>query len=164
MPAASFVDSSHRVVVTICSGALTLADLKSTFAEICGNPEFRPNFRQLIDLSKVSKCPLYARDLYQLKQAHDPFSNKGKRALVAPHGVLFGIGRMYQQILSSPQVEVFHLLVEAASWLELNTAILEIVEKQSALSQQNLTNEGTLLDVPPDAPAARKRLRKGSTG
>lgn len=162
MPAVTFVDSSHRMVVTICSGVLTLADLKATFAEIRGNPEFRPNFEQLIDLSKVSKCPLYSKDLYQLKQAYDPFSNKGKRAVVAPHGVLFGIGRMYQQILSSPQFEVFHSLVEAATWLELNPAILRVVEKQSALSQQNLTKECTLPVVPPDAPVARKHLRKRS--
>jgi hypothetical protein len=142
---------------------LTRADLEATFAEIGGNPEFQPDFQQLIDLSKVSKCPLYSRDLYQLK-VYDPFSNKGKRAVVAPRGVLFGIGRMYQQILSSPQFEVFHSLVEAVSWLGLNVGILGVVENQSALSQQTLTKEGTLPDVPPDAPPARKHLRKGSTG
>jgi hypothetical protein len=162
MPAVSFVDASHPVVITICSGVLTLADLKVTFAEIRGNPEFRPNFQQLINLSEVSKCHLYSKDLYQLKQAYDPFSNKGKRAMVAPHGVLFGIGRMYQQILNSQQFEVFHSLLEATSWLGLNAVILE--GAQQFTSKQRLKEESALLDEPSDAPSggiAPKHLRKG---
>lgn len=152
MPAVSFVDSSHRVVVTICSGDLTLHEVKATFADIHGNPDFRPDFQQLIDLSEVSKCPLYSKDLYQLKQAHDPFSNEGKRALVAPHAVLFGIGRMYQQILSSSQFEVFRSLVDAMSWLGLNAVILGAAQREAASSAQRLREENTLLDVPPDDP------------
>ena len=115
MPAASFVDSSHRVVVTICSGELTLNEVKAAFAEIRRHPDFHPDFRQFITLSEVSKCLRCSKDPYRLKQAHDPFSNKSQRAAVAPHGVLFGIGRMYQLILSNQQFEVFHSLVEAST-------------------------------------------------
>jgi hypothetical protein len=166
MPATSFVDASHRVVITLCSGVLTLADLKATFAEIRRNPEFRANFQQLINLSEVCQCDLYSKDLYQLKQTYDPFSNKGKRAMVAPRGVLFGIGRMYQQILNSQQFEVFHSLAEARTWLGLNAVIPEAAQRL-ALSTQKLKEESTLLDVPSDNPSGRtaaNRSRKGSGG
>lgn len=166
MPVVSFVDSSHRVVVTICSGDLTFDEVKATFAEIRRHPDFHPDFHQLITLSEVSKCLLYFKDLYQLKQAHDPFSNKGKRAVVAAHGVLFGVGRMYQQILNSQQFEVFHSLVEARTWLGLNAVMLEAAQ-QSASSSLRLKEETSLLDVPSDAPSGDitpKHLRKGSSG
>ncbi|HWX92767.1 MAG TPA: hypothetical protein VNY29_09055 [Terriglobales bacterium] len=166
MPATSFVDASHRVVVTICSGQLTLDEVKTTFADTRRHPDFHPDFRQLINLSKVSKCLLYSKDLYQLRQEHDPFSNKGKRAVVAPHGVLFGIGRMYQQILNSQEFEVFDSLVEARTWLGLNAVMLDAA-LQSASSALGLKEETSLLDVPSDDPSGDttpKHLRKGSSG
>jgi hypothetical protein len=167
MPAASFVDASHRVVITVCSGELTLDEVKTTFADIRGHPEFRPDFHQLIDLSEVSKCDLYFKDLYQLTEhGHDPFSRKGKRAVVAPNAVLFGIGRMYQQVLDSQKFEVFHSLLEATSWLGLNAVILQAAQ-QCAPSRLRLTEKKILLDVPSDAPSrpiTPKHLRKESGG
>ena len=47
---ASFVDPSNRVVISVCSGVVTLKDVKSSYAEIKANPGFRPDFSQLIDL------------------------------------------------------------------------------------------------------------------
>jgi hypothetical protein len=160
MPAASFVDSCNRVVITVCTGELTLDEIKMTCAEIHGHKEFCPDFQQLIDLSEASTCHLYAKDLYQLKHAYDPFSNKGKRAVVAPDAVWFGIGRMYQLMLNSAQFEVFRSLPEAIAWLGLNATILEAGRKQSV---QSVGKKSTRLDPPPDVPALHRTTRHGPT-
>jgi hypothetical protein len=167
MPAASFVDSSHRVVITVCSGELTLDEITATCAEIQGHPEFRPDFQQLIDLSIASKCHLFAKDLYQLKHAYDPFSNKGKRAVVAPDAVWFGIGRMYQLMLNSTQFDVFRSLPEAIAWLGLEARVVELGRMLSTQSAQNQRKESTLLNAPLDSPAFSRvtgqRPPKGET-
>jgi hypothetical protein len=131
MPAASFVDSHNRLVMTICTGELTLDEVETTYAEIHRHPEFCPDFQQFLDFSEASRCHLYAKDLYQLKHAHDPFSNRAKRAVVAPDAVWFGISRMYQLMLNSAQFEVFRSLPEASEWLGIEARVLELGRKQS---------------------------------
>jgi hypothetical protein len=163
MPAASIVDSSHRVVITVCSGELTLDEIKATSAEIQGHSEFHPDFQQLIDLSAASKCHLYAKDLYQLKDAYDPFSNKGKRAVVAPDAVWFGIGRMYQLMLNSTQFAVFRSLPEAIAWLGLDVTVLEVVHRLSMESAESPRKESTPLDATLDVPALHRTSRQAPT-
>jgi len=60
-----------------------LAEIKSSCADIKAHPEFRPDFRQLIDLSEVSKLDLRYSELNLLAEFHDPFSDKGRRAVIA---------------------------------------------------------------------------------
>jgi len=125
MPTTSLVSTRYRLVITTCFGELTLDELKVGAAHVRNHPEFHPDFRQFIDLSHVVKLHLHFRDLYQLKHANDPFSNEGKRAVVAPSDLTFGMSRMYQLILNSAHFEVFHSLAEALAWLELDPATLE---------------------------------------
>ncbi len=118
MPVSSFVDAPNRLVITLCVGEVSLAELTATFSEIRNHSGFHPDFRQLIDLSRVTNLPLHFPDLYHLQQACDPFSKQGRRAMVAPDAVTFGLSRMYQLIVDCPNFEVFRSLPEALRWLE----------------------------------------------
>src|SRR5437899_498422 len=126
MCVSSFVDVSNRAVISVCSGVVTLDEVKSSCAEIQAHQEFRPDFRQLIDLSQASKLDLHYEDLNILAEFHDPFSEKGRRAVVALNSVSFGISRMYQMILNSPEFQVFRSHREALNWLGLEGVRLKV--------------------------------------
>jgi hypothetical protein len=138
MPVLSFVDSPARLVITLCIGQVTPKDISATFSEIRSHPGFHPDFRQLSDLSLASSIPLRFPDLYHLQQACDPFSNQGKRAVVAPDPVPFGLSRMYQLIVNNPNFEVFHSLPDALNFLEWDGAVLEGVIRD-LLAQKNIS-------------------------
>jgi hypothetical protein len=125
MAVSSFVDVPGRLVITLCIGEVTLNEISATFSEIRNHPGFHPDFRQLSDLSLASSIPLRFPDLYHLQQACDPFSNQGKRAVVAPDPVPFGLSRMYQLIVNNPNFEVFRSLPDALTFLEWNGTLLE---------------------------------------
>jgi len=151
MPVSSFVDSPARLVITLCVGEVTLKEITATFAEIRDHPGFHPDFRQLTDLSLASNIPVRFPDLYHLQQACDPFSNRGKRAIVASRAVPFGLSRMYQLIVNSPNFEVFRSMPEALNFLEWDGTLLEGVIRD-LLVQKNIS----LPEKPPIQPVAEK--------
>jgi hypothetical protein len=125
MPTTSLVSAPYRLVVSVCLGEVTLHEVKASAAYVRNHPEFQPDFRQFVDLSRVAKLHLSFRDLYQIKHADDPFSNAAKRAVLALNDLTFGMSRMYQLTLNSAHFEVFRSLSEALSWLELAPSVLE---------------------------------------
>lgn len=149
MPVSSFVDAPARLVITLCVGEVTLKEITATFAEIRRHPGFHPDFRQLSDLSLATSIPLRFPDLYHLQQACDPFSNQGKRAVVASVPVPFGLSRMYQLIVNSPNFEVFRSMPEALNFLEWDGTLLEGVIRD-LLVQKNIS----LPEKPPIQPVA----------
>ncbi len=128
MGVASFVDPERKVVLTVFSGVVSIDDVKSSCASIKANPEFRPDFHQLIDLSNASKLDLHYDELNILAEVHDPFSDKGRRACIGPNSVSFGIGRMYQMILNNPAFRVFRSEREAINWLGLDGFTLKAAQ------------------------------------
>ena len=125
MPVKNFVDPAHSIVFTVCSGNVTRDELVSSFANLNQNPNFRPDFHQLIDLSQASQLELGFKSLFDIHRTCDPFSRKGKRAFIAPHADAFGTARIYQSIVNGPQIEVFRTTMEAIRWLGLEITILE---------------------------------------
>jgi hypothetical protein len=168
MPVSSFVDSPARLVITLCIGEVTLKEISATFSEIRNHSGFHPDFRQLSDLSLASRIPLRFPDLYHLQQSCDPFSNQGKRAMVAPDPVPFGLSRMYQLIVNSPNFEVFHSLPDALNFLGWSGTLLEgvirdlVVDKNLALPEKSPTFP--LAEKPaPDFVEFLNRLKKATS-
>jgi hypothetical protein len=139
MPVSSFVDPHSRLVLTLCVGEISLIEATASCSEIRDHPGFHSDFRQLIDLSMVTNIPLRFPDLYHLQQACDPFSNRGRRAIVAPDAVPFGLSRMYQLITNSPNFEVFRALPEALAWLECKGTFLEGVIRELLAKKKSAT-------------------------
>jgi hypothetical protein len=166
MPVSSFVDASNRLVITLCVGEVTLAELTATFTEIRNHSGFQPDFRQLSDLSRVTNLSLHFPDLYHLQQACDPFSNQGRRAVVAPDTVTFGLSRMYQLIADSPNFEVFRSLPDALGWLGWHGNLQEglISELLAKLLPTPAESTTPAAEPPsPDLAELLKRLHKASS-
>ncbi len=154
----SFVDPSNRIVVTLFSGSVTIDDVKASCQGIKANPEFHPDFRQFIDLSKASELHLHYQDLNQLAEINDPFSGDAKRALVGPTALSFGIGRMYETILNRPGFQVFRSQPEALTWLGINESAI----KEATPALPDTTEEVPDAHAPSDSTPRRRAAQKGS--
>ena len=140
MPVQHFVAPAMRLVITLCWGEVLRDEVINGLEKLSLNPDFNPDFAQLTDLSQVSKLNLGFNDMDVIHCLHDPFSNVGKRAVVAPgHDALYGLARMYQLLVDHEHFEVFHLLPDAVSWVGLEiTAVAAAMRK--AVSQRHAGN------------------------
>jgi hypothetical protein len=159
MPIHNFIDPAHRVVITICSGRLTREQLVSAFEELMRHPDFDPDYRQLIDLSPATPIELSYKDLSDINNSGDSFSNREKRALVALRGsAWYGVARMSQGIANSPRMEVFDSLINALAWLQLEATILGATV--NTVSTTRAGTESEILNVPDDASATFQPTKK----
>jgi hypothetical protein len=160
MPVSSFVDASNRLVITLCLGEVTLAELTATSTDIRNHPGFHPDFRQLIDLSRVTNLPLHFPDLYHLRQACDPFSDQGRRAVVAPDAITFGLSRMYQLIVDNPNFEVVRSLPDALGWLGWHGNLQEGLISEQLAKLLPVSAESTTPAAEPPASDLEELLRR----
>jgi len=72
------------------------------------NPRFKPGFRQLFDLSQVSKLRLRLKDLQEIQHSWDPFSNTGKQAVFAIQPPIFRLAKTYRSLVARTEFRVFH--------------------------------------------------------
>ena len=127
------VDFEDRLVISTCSGEVSRDQIVESFVSLRSNRNFRPHFRQFWDLSSVSHLRLGFNDIEAIHRLYDPFSNRGKRAIVAPgNEALFGLARMYQFIIDDANFEVFHSRLEAIAWLGLEVAKIEGAMRQAS--------------------------------
>lgn len=132
MPVQHFVDAGNRLVITKCSGEVSREEVVTSMEELASRPEFRPDFRQLADLSGVSKLNLGFNDMEAIHRLCDPFSNEGKRAVIAPgHGAIFGLARMYQSLIDNENFQVFQTIHEAIVWLGLEVATVNVAIRKA---------------------------------
>jgi hypothetical protein len=161
VPILHFVDPPRRLVVTTCWGEVSRTEVEASLTKLRKHPDFRPDFRQLADLSRVLNLDLYFADMDAIHRGYDPFSNEGRRAVVVPdNGATYGLARMYQSLVDSPQFEVFRSMLDAIAWLGLEVTILQAVSKTdlSKLESAQL-KEGLVVDLPPDVPKSSRALR-----
>jgi hypothetical protein len=163
----SFVDVPNRIVVTLFSGSVTIDDVKASCQGIKANPEFHPDFRQFIDLSKASELHLHYQDLNQLAEVSDPFSRDAKRAVVGPTALSFGIGRMYEIIVNSPGFQVFRSQPEALAWLGISESAISAIQETTAGVRDTTKvapDDHAPSDSTPRRRAAQRRSGRGGSG
>lgn len=120
VPAVSTVVPEHTVVLSVGWGALTGPDLIASTRVLAANPQFRPDYRQLMDLRAVTLPTVDGRDMQQIAAAN-PFLPEALRAIVVSSDMTFGLARMYQMLRNGP-VETLHVcrdVDEAFEWLGL---------------------------------------------
>ena len=136
MPVSHIVDPVRHLVITSCSGVVSRDEMVTSLTKLRENEDFQPNFFQLADLSQVSSLKLGFGDLEAIHRLYDPFSNQGKRAVVAPGtGATFGLARMYQSLVEHARFEVFQSLQEAVAWLGLDVATIDSSSHNKASSR-----------------------------
>lgn len=108
---------AQRLVHTWTNGGLTDADLSAHRTQLLADPDFRPDFDQLIEClgavpSHISQQGVTA------SITHSVFSKRSRRAFVAVKDASFGVARMFA-LMQPPgtHVEVFREIAPALRWL-----------------------------------------------
>ena len=91
------IDKVRRLVVTHFSGDIDASQVKGYHRALALNSEFDPSFSEFVDASAATTAALGAEALREIATL-DPFAHDGKRAIVAPKHVVFGLARMYQSL------------------------------------------------------------------
>ncbi|MEQ9401593.1 MAG: hypothetical protein RJQ04_20675 [Longimicrobiales bacterium] len=123
MPTTYVLYPSQRLVRSRAFGVLTEAESWTHYTGLSEDAAFDPTFRQICDLTDVTKLEASSDFLRDLARK-SVFAPGTRRAFVAPTALHFGLARMLQVFcdLEGSEVGVFLTEEEAESWLGLDDA------------------------------------------
>jgi len=120
MPFDYVVYKEHRLLISTALGRVTWEEIKTRQDQTKTDPEFDPEFDQIVDLRSATRVELTG-DQIRFLAGRQIFSSRSKRAFVAPNPSIFGVGRMwetYTEFSSHPtEIRVFGDLPSALKWL-----------------------------------------------
>jgi hypothetical protein len=93
VPAQFNVDAERRLVTVRFDSEVTVQDVVQYLASLKANPAFDPDFSELVDLLQVMSSEVDFQAAMMLAHEVDPFSQKARRAFVAPRAATFGTVR-----------------------------------------------------------------------
>jgi hypothetical protein len=119
MPAFYKIARDRRLVLSTASGVLTLADVLAHQDQILADPDFNPQYSQLLDLSHVTKIDLSADDIYKLAE-RDIFLPASSRAILVTTDLGEGLARLFKILrehAGEQRIRIFRNLDEALEWV-----------------------------------------------
>jgi hypothetical protein len=120
MPASYTIDIDRKIVVSRIWGAATEDEIFDHGQRLRNDPQFRPDFRQLVDMSELTEIRVGSGVIREASR--DQFFSPGvRRALVANSDAAFGMARMYAIASedAGQTIEVFRDINAAEAWLNL---------------------------------------------
>ena len=120
MPATYTIDKERKVVLSRIWGAATEAEIADHGLRLRNDPQFHPDFRQLLDMRDLTEL-LVGTEMVRNASRNQFFAPGVRRALVAKSDAAFGMARMYA-IASENEgqtIEVFRDMSAAEMWLGL---------------------------------------------
>ena len=121
MPVTYVIDASRALVITTGTGAVTFQEIVSHQDRLLSDPQFSPDFDQLIDCRQATDIVVTSAQARQIA-SRQLFSPKSRRAFLAANTLVFGIARMmqaYNEVSAWPSTpEVFSDLAAALEWLD----------------------------------------------
>ena len=122
MPCRYVIDKERRIVITTAWDRVSFAEVKEHQDQLKIDPEFDPEFRHLIDATKVKGIDASIDQIRAIAKL-GLFSSTSRRAIVAGSPEIFAFGRVlgaYLELARKPQqVHVFYDMPAALKWLGL---------------------------------------------
>src|SRR5271169_872649 len=97
MAASYKIDRERKLVMTTVTGVFDAASALTHQDQILKDPEFDPNYAQLLDLTQVTKVDLNAQDIRKFAE-RTVFSPSSRRAILTSDKLLFGFSRMFEML------------------------------------------------------------------
>jgi len=116
------IDPAAKLVHTKVNGRINLEDLLSHSYLLKNDPQFKPEYSNLIDLSGFSGADLNLDSMRAFAQGLQGkvFAHSARRAVVAPADAAFDLSRQFQSMRTDNEnFQVFHSMGEALHWLNL---------------------------------------------
>ena len=118
------IDKKQSLVISTAWDRLTFPEAKAHQDQLLSDPDFSPEYSQLVDLRAVTKFDLSVGEAKQIAR-RTLFSTNSRRALVASDPAIFGMGRLMQAYNemsdAASQVHIFRDLPSAVKWLGVET-------------------------------------------
>ena len=119
LPASYTIDTDRTLVVTRIWGAATEDEIFDHGQRLRNDPQFQPDFRQLVDMSELTEIRVGSGVIRDASR-NQFFSPGVRRAVVANSDAAFGMARMYAIASENAgqTIEVFRDINPAKAWLE----------------------------------------------
>ena len=123
MPCKYVIDREKRLVITSAWDRVTFAEVITLQDQLRADPEFNPDFDQLVDASAVTGIDATVEEVKKAASRRT-FSSVSRRAFVATNPEVFAMGRLLGAHLGMgrvpQQVHVFYDVPSALEWLGLD--------------------------------------------
>lgn len=123
MPAWYKIDRDHRFVMSTGSGTLTKEDMLGHQDRLLKDPEFDPEFSQLLDFTHVSKIEVDERDI-RLLARRSVFSPQSRRAVLVTDQRARELLKLFENLraaVGERNIRSFQTLDDAIEWLALKS-------------------------------------------
>ena len=110
MPIDYIVHKERRLVITTATGRVTFADFQTYHDRLLNDPNFNPEFNQLVDGSAVTLLDITIEEAKAITE-RQVFSPTSRRAFVATTGDTYGLMRVSQNYLKKMHIpsNIHHL-------------------------------------------------------
>jgi hypothetical protein len=112
------IDVKKRVVFVRFGKRLTAVDIRRYAERLRADPEFDPEFSEMVDLTEVEDLELQADDFLKLADQVDCFSAGAWRAFVVQNSVQNHAARMHKILRIPANMKIFSFVEEARDWIE----------------------------------------------
>ena len=124
MSAVYTIDKARRLVLSSGDGALTKEDVQGRMDRLSSDPDFDPEFAQVIDFTRITTVELEPADIRRFAQ-RKIFSPTSRRAMIVKDDLHFGLARMFathRELEGETGIRVFRDAEEATDWVFARTA------------------------------------------
>lgn len=123
MPFSYVVYKEQRLVISTGSERVSHAEIKERQDQTASDPDFDPEFDQIVDLTEVTDFEMSIDEFTALAR-RKVFASRSRRAFVASTPHVFGMGRLWEahSALSDDdpsKIQVFYDFPSALKWLGL---------------------------------------------
>ena len=124
VPCRYVLDKERRLVISTGWDRLTFAEAKAHDDQLLSDPDFSPEFNQLIDATAVTAMDMSIDEAKMLAR-RSIVSPTSRRAFVATNPAIFGMGRLVathdEIVREQEEAGVFYDRDAALKWLGLKT-------------------------------------------
>ena len=125
MPINYSIDKDRRLVITTPSGRVTFAEFQAYQDRLADDPEFNPEFDQLVDGTAVTLLDITIEEAKIIAE-RKVFSSASRRAFVATSSDVSGMTRVAQNYLKKmnapTRIQLFSDVPSALKWLGLDSS------------------------------------------
>jgi len=112
------ISPQERLVSVSFSGYLSVGDVHEYVDALRGDPSFKSDFNEIVDLTAVAELELDPDQALKLADIVDPFAPGVKRAFVARTRFQHHAARLHQILRSDEgNIRIFPSLDEAKKWV-----------------------------------------------
>jgi hypothetical protein len=122
MPSDFYIDVPQRVVFSSATGVVVSGDVLDHMERLRSDPNFIPEFNQILDLRAVTKFQIPSEDIRGFAK-RNVFAPTSKRSFLVASESLFGVARMfdtYRKMEGEQGIKIVSDMDQARSWVGLS--------------------------------------------